>query len=132
VIHDTGNVLYGGRASPAGADFGDAIAARAVWLCGKLTSKHRSMLKIFVAPHKKGDANTRRGFAVYKVVKLLAEQPQQVYRATDIADLTGVSMGILTLALNTLGEAGIIEYESPSRDIDGQVATGWAQYRLVN
>jgi hypothetical protein len=60
------------------------------------------MLKIFVAPHKKGDANTRRGFAVYKVVKLLAEQPQQVYRTRGIADLTGVSMGILTLALCTL------------------------------
>ncbi len=25
--------------TPAGADFGDAIAARAVWLCGKLTLK---------------------------------------------------------------------------------------------
>jgi len=118
--------------TPAGADFGDAIAARAVWLCGKLTSKHRSLLKIFGAPHKKGDAKTRRGLAIYRVVKLLAEQPQQVYRTTDIADLTGVSMGILTLALNTIGQAGIIEYESPSRDIDGQVATGWAQYRLVN
>lgn len=117
--------------TPAGADFGDAIAARAVWLCGKLTSKYRSLLKIFGAPHKKEDAKTRRGLAIYRVVKLLAEQPQQVYRTTDIADLTGVSTGILTLALNAIGQAGIIDYESPFRDIDGQVATGWAQYRLV-
>lgn len=118
--------------TPAGADFGDAIAARAVWLCGKLTSKHRSLSKIFGAPHKKGGAKTRRGLAIYRVVKLLAEQPQQVYRTTDIADLTSVSMGILTLALNTMGEAGIIDYESPFRDIEGQIATGWAQYRLVD
>jgi DNA-binding IscR family transcriptional regulator len=66
------------------------------------------------------------------VVKLLAEQPEQVYRTTDIADLTSVSMGILTLALNTLGEAGIIDYESPHRDKNGQPVTGWAQYRLMN
>lgn len=116
----------------AGADFGDAIAARAVWLGGQLTSKYRSMLKIFGGTNRKGDAKTRRGFAVYKVVKLLAEQAEQVYRAADIADLTGVSTGILTLALNSLGQAEIIDYESPQRDIDGQVATGWAQYRLVN
>jgi hypothetical protein len=69
---------------------------------------------------------------VYKVVKLLAEQAEQVYRAADIADLTGISTGILTLALNTMGQAEIIDYESPQRDIDGQVATGWAQYRLVD
>ncbi len=118
--------------TPAGADFGDAIAARALWLSGKLTSKQRSMLRIFGPPHKKGDAKTRRGFSVYRVVKLLAEQPDQVYRTTDIADLTGVTMGILTLVLNSIGPAGIVDYESPSRDIDGRVATGWAQYRLVN
>jgi hypothetical protein len=118
--------------TPAGADFADAVAARALWLSGKLTSKHRSMLKIFGPPQKKGGAKTRRGFSVYRVVKLLAEQPDQVYRTTDIADLTGVTMGILTLALNSIGPAGIIDYESPSRDIDGRIATGWAQYRLVN
>jgi len=93
---------YAVEKTPAGAAFGDAIAARAVWLCGKLTSKYRSMLKIFGAPHKKGDAKTRRGFAVHRVVKLLAEQPEQMYRTTDIADLTGVTMGILTVALNSL------------------------------
>ena len=36
----------------AGADFGDAIAARAMRLCGRLTSKYRSLLRIFGASHK--------------------------------------------------------------------------------
>jgi DNA-binding transcriptional ArsR family regulator len=118
--------------TPAGADFGDAIAAHAVWLCGRLTSRYRSMLRIFRAPQRSAGAKTRRGFAVYRVVKLLAEQPEQGYRATDIADLTSISMDILTLALNTLGEAGIIDYESPHRDRDGRPVTGWARYRLLN
>ena len=135
VVNETDGVAsspFAFEKTAAGADFGDAIAARAVWLGGQLTSKYRSLLRIFGGTNRKGDAKTRRGFAVYKVVKLLAEQAEQVYRAADIADLTGVSTGILTLALNTMGQAEIIDYESPQRDIDGQVATGWAQYRLVN
>lgn len=118
--------------TPAGADFGDAIAARALWLCGKLRSRYRSLLRIFGAPHKNGAAKARRGFAVYRVVKLLAEQPERVYRKTDIADLTGVSMNVLVLALNTLGRAGAINYESPQREKGGRRTTGWAQYRLRN
>lgn len=118
--------------TPVAADFGDALAARALWLSGKLTSKYRSMLKILGGPQKKGNAKARRGFVVYKVVKLLAEQPEHVFRATDVADLTGISATILWLALNTMAEAGTIDYESPCRDKDGHTPTGWAQYRLAN
>ncbi len=118
--------------TPVAADFGDALAARALCLSGKLTSKYRSMLKIFGGPQKKEDATARRGFVVYKVVKLLAEQPENVFRTTDVADLTGISATILTLALNTIAEAGTIDYESPYRDKDGHTPKGWAQYRLVN
>ena len=118
--------------TPAGADFGDPIAARAVWLGGRLTSKYRSMLRIFGAPQRSGSAKIRRGFAIFSVVKLLAEQPDQTFRLTDIADRTGVSTGVLTLALNTMGQTGTIDYQSPHRDKDGRFATGWAQYRLMD
>lgn len=111
--------------TPVAADFGDALAARALWLSGKLTSKYRSMLKIFGGPQKNEDAKSRRGFVVYKVVKLLAEQPENVFRTTDVADLTGISATILTLALNTMAEAGTIDYESPCRDKDGHTPKGW-------
>jgi len=65
--------------TPAGENFGDAIAARTLWLCGKLTSKYKSTLRIFGSPNRSGTAKTRRGLAVYRVVMLLAEQPEQVY-----------------------------------------------------
>jgi DNA-binding IscR family transcriptional regulator len=135
VANETDGVASGPFAfakTSAGADFGDAIAARALWLCGKLTSKYRSMLRIFGSPQRSSTAKTRRGFAVYRVVKLLAEQPDQVYRTTDVADLTSISMDVLSLALNTMGQAGVIDYEAPQRDKNGQTTTGWAQYRLLN
>ena len=65
--------------TPAGESFGDAIAARTLWLCGKLTSKYKSTFRIFGGPNRSGTAKTRRGLAVYRVVMLLAEQREQVY-----------------------------------------------------
>jgi len=118
--------------TPAGKDFGDAIAARALQLSGKLTSRYRSMLRVFGATNKPRNARSRRGFAVYKVIKLLAENPRKIYRKADIAECTGLPVPVLCLALNSLGQAGIIDYESSYREKNGRRLTGWAQYRLVD
>ena len=135
VVNETGGQVPGPFAfakTAAGADFGDPIAARALWLSRRLTSKYRSMLRVFGGTNKSEGAKTRRGYAVYKVVKLLAANPQQMYRKTDISELTNISTRVISLVLNALGPAGVINYESPQRERGGQVTTGWAQYSLVN
>jgi hypothetical protein len=118
--------------SSVGSDFADAIAARALWLSRKLSSRYGSMLRIFGATQKGANAKTRRGFAVYKVAKLLAEHPKKTYRRADIAKCTGLSDNLLNRALNTMGHAGVIEYESPYREKNGIKTTGWARYRLID
>jgi hypothetical protein len=117
---------------PIGEDFGDAIAARALKLSGKLTSRHRSMLRIFGSTHKAKDTRSRRGFAVYKVIKLLIQNPGQEYRVIDIGEQTELPRTLLSHALNSMGSAGIIDYESPYRDRGRKKTRGWAEYRLID
>jgi hypothetical protein len=118
--------------TPAGEDFGDAIAARALRVSRKLSSRYRSMARIFGGTNKSKKAKLRKGFAVYKVVKLLAQNPRKEYRALDIEVETKLPTKALSDTLNSLGDAGIIDYESPYRDKAGKRATGWAEYRLID
>ena len=70
--------------TPAGEDFGDAIAARALALSRKLTSRYRSIARIFGGTNKSKTVKIRKGFVVYKVIRLLVQNPRKEYRALGI------------------------------------------------
>lgn len=81
----------------------------------------------------------RRPLAVFKVVEFLIKHSGNL-RTMDIAEgLVGqVGDTAVSSILNNLGDdekgqgAGIIHYESPSRDIQGKSASGLSKYGLIN
>lgn len=121
-------VLY--AKSDAGADFGDALVVRALTLSERLNSKYKSMLTIFGAAQKLSSAKTRRGYAVYKIIKELVTNPQKEYRAIDLEDIIELPRQVLSETLNSLGKTGVIDYKSHHRDILGKKERGWALYSL--
>lgn len=120
------------RKTSAGQDLGDAVVALAIRASRMLDSKYKSMWKIFGSARKHIDSNTRRGYKIYQVIKLLAQNLTKVYTETDLEDMTGYQRSTLSYILNGLGFAGIIDYQSPSRFINGKLTRGWAISRLVN
>ncbi|MBI4038974.1 hypothetical protein HY384_03375 [Candidatus Daviesbacteria bacterium] len=72
----------------------------------------------------------RRPSAVFKVIEFLI-QNQKVYRSTDIKEgLEGqINRTTIFEILNNLGQAGIIDYDSPDRYVKGQKAKGYTQSR---
>lgn len=71
----------------------------------------------------------RRQLGVYYVVKFLIENEGN-HRSADISvALDGIlSDGLIHIVLNTLSEAGIIDYESPLRDVNGARPKGFVKY----
>jgi len=72
----------------------------------------------------------RRPLGLFKVVEYLVNNPRFHRRQ----DLAGAFQGkiddtVISSILNSLGYAGIIDYESPERDIQGERARGWATRR---
>lgn len=74
----------------------------------------------------------RRQLAVFYIVQYLVENDNSPLRFIDIKKALGdkVSQQTLSGVLNSLGQAGIIDYESPNRDIDGHRAKGYVFYAL--
>jgi len=120
----------------AGEDFGDPAACLGIRLVNKLIKlkqkpKYYSLFKILGTPNKKGEAKYRRGYVVYEIVKLLVENKNEELRRIDIIEeLPELNKKVISNCLNSLGEAGVIDYKSPYRDIKGKRAKGWAKYRL--
>lgn len=117
-----------------GEDFGDAIAARGTYLVNKLSKKKNSpnfhsLWRVLSAAQKSKEATQRRGFAVYKIIKLLYQNPKDEFREKDVVEETGLSQHVCFKVLNSLGKAGIIDYKSPQRDVKGGRAKSWAKYR---
>lgn len=75
----------------------------------------------------------RRPTAVFKVIRFLIENPG-IHRETDIEEGLNKQEGrsVLSKILINLGDAGIIDYDSSSKDIGGDRARGWSTYRLSN
>ncbi len=116
----------------AGEDFGDAIAASAVGLSTMLTSSYKSMQRIFGSGNKNKEAKSRSGYNVYVIIKTFAQNPKKIFTLAELVEITGLSKNLLSEKLNTLGFYGIIDYESPDRDIRGKRARGFAEYRLAS
>ncbi len=133
---DTGSgsmIAYG--KTDAGADFGDALAALACMAVNRLDgdaqrSRYVTMNRILGAPYKSMPAAHRHGYAIYKVVKLLVENPDKDFRVTDFIAHTELNDTTLGYALNILGNFGVISYYSPYRDVHGKRASGWAVVKV--
>ena len=102
-----------------------------VYRAGESDIPHRydSMWRLIGAVHSK--TVQRRPLAVFKIVEFL-NQNQGSHRTTDIEEgLTGqIDDNIVSVVLNSLGDAGVIDYHSPHRDIQGKRAQGWSRYGL--
>lgn len=118
--------------SDVGEDFGDCLAARALLLSQQLNSRYKSIWRIFGFANKPKDARTRKGYAVYKIIKELGTHPKKIYTASDLEAITQLPMEVLSKSLHSLGEAEIIDYESPFKEIKGKRVKEWANYILVN
>lgn len=73
----------------------------------------------------------RKPLAVFRVVEFLIQNPKP-HRALDIQEelKEHAGHGSISLLLNCLGEAGVITYDSPDREIGGRRTRGWSRYGL--
>ncbi len=112
----------------AGRDFGEPLAALACMLVNELAGKvhYASMRRLLGHASKPPTAIHRHGYAVYKIIKLLAENPDTDFRCADITEQTELGDKAISDALNSLGEAGFIHYYSPHREICGVWQSGWS------
>lgn len=119
----------------AGADLGDptvCIGTKLVNELDRMKIKYKSLWRIIGTPIKRKDAEYRRGYAVYEVIKLLAENRNSEFRHGDIIEeLKELDDIVISSLLNELGYAGVISYESPQKDLEGKRARGWASYELI-
>ncbi len=133
---DTGSdsVLAYGK-TDAGADFGDALAALECMAVNRLDSSLQrprfvSMLRALGAANKDINGKHRRGYAVYKTIKLLAENPDNDFKALDVSEITELNRSVTSCVLNNLGRSGVIYYYSPHRDVGGKTQSGWSVLRV--
>ena len=88
-----------------------------------------SMWKLLGTSHSRTE--NKRQFAVYNIVKFLREN-SGYYRTTDLAVALSDKVDLRTVGkvLDSLGESGVIGYESPTREVNGARAKGWSTYCL--
>ena len=89
------------------------------------------MQRILGTSRKRNNTKCGRGYLTYKITELLAKNPDSEFRCKDIVkELRGeLEPKSISIILNSLGEIGVIGYESPYREIKGKRATGWIVYR---
>ncbi|MBI2583567.1 MAG: helix-turn-helix transcriptional regulator, partial [Candidatus Aenigmarchaeota archaeon] len=117
----------------AGADFGEPLAALATALVNRMDSAKKkprfiSMQRIISMPNTRGKHS--HGYAVYRIIKLLAENQGKELGCADITEQTGLNETVVSYTLTDLGKAGMIEYYSPKRDVGGSSARGWSVVRI--
>ena len=120
--------------SEAGHDLArPLVVAGAEWIrwAGNSDIQHKydSMWKVLGAVASKTE--NRRPLAIYRIVEYLVRN-RGYHRLHDLIEEFGgrINDGVISNIMNSLGDAGIIDYESPSRDVQGVRARGWATYRL--
>lgn len=112
----------------AGEDFGNPLVARGTYVVNELAKrriKNSSLWKLLGAFNKNTVARYRSGYTRYKIIKFLSEHPKEEFRKTDLVQaLPELDDIVISDTLNSLGEAGVIDYYS-SR------GSGWSEYTLV-
>ncbi|MBI2022817.1 hypothetical protein HYS97_03145 [Candidatus Daviesbacteria bacterium] len=91
--------------------------------------RYDSMVRILGGLHSKNDQ--LKPDAVYRIIRFLIDHPGN-QRRIDIATETGLAEERVTDLFDDLSVAGIIDFQSPSRDIEGNVSRGWSIYRPIN
>src|SRR5205814_800208 len=91
--------------------------ARKQEMAGKPFQKFDSMWKILSTLNSTGDH--RRPLAVWKTINYLANNPGK-YRKVDIQEATQIPASILTNVLISLADCGVIDYESPLKEVEGK------------
>jgi len=129
--------VTGYQKTDAGEDFGDAIVARGTYLVNRFSERRNkpnlySLWKILGGPSKSERVGHRRGYAVYKIIKLLYENEGEKLTCSEIAKEAKIATITCSHVLNDLGNVGVIDYKSPYRDIEGKRAKGWARYKVRN
>jgi Mn-dependent DtxR family transcriptional regulator len=118
----------------AGRDFGDPTAALGISFVNELIESGkdtpRALLRILDDIVKPDGTSFRRGFLVYKIIELLANNPDpdRGFSRYEVARRLELNEMAISSALNSLGESEMIDYHSPQRDVDGKRAKGWAKY----
>jgi len=119
----------------AGRDFGDPIVAMGTYTVNEITKrkpKYSSLWRLLGSAPKSPETRYRAGFTRYKIIKFLSENPTEEFRREDIIlALSQLDDTAISNALNSLGEAGAIDFYSPYRDVRGEKVCGWAEYILV-
>ena len=94
--------------------------------------KHDSMWRVLGS----FDSSTekRRQIAVYKIIKFLVENDNKQYRNQDILDALKEDINPQTIkfVLNSLGNSGIINYESKGLESQGKKEKGFVTYSLAD
>jgi len=102
-----------------------------VFRAGQSSIGHKfdSMWRVIGAIESKTDR--RRPWAVFKVVEFLIQHLGRNRRMDLEDELAGQIDGcVVSSVLNNLGNAGLIDYLSPDREIEGKKAKGWSRYKL--
>ena len=125
--------VYAYEKTGAGSAFGDSAATLGIAFVNKLVELEKpapwSLLRIFGASNKSEDASFRRGFLVYKIIELLANNPDIEFNSSDIMRQTGLTFSnAISPTLFLLGKSGMIDYVSPYRESGGEHGS-WALFK---
>ena len=101
--------------------------AEARSLEGKKPPKFDSMWRIIGPVNSTTDQ--RRPLAVYDTIDFLIHNPGR-YRPVDLQDSTHLSQGTLDSVLSSLGNCGVIDYETPKIEREGKSAINWSVYEV--
>jgi hypothetical protein len=120
----------------AGFDIGDPSVALGTYIVNKLhregRTKYSSLWRVVSTPSRQGGAGYGRSYVIYRLVKFFAENRRDKFRWTDIQEeFRELGARSISRALNRLGEIGVIDYESYSRDVGGGRARDWSSYELL-
>lgn len=116
-----------------GRDLGDPIAARGIWVVNKLYeigAKYCTMWKILGAISKQITHEFRRWYVMFEVIRFLAENHEVKITITDLSRILKLS-DVAPRTIRELGEMGLINYHSVSKEREGKTPRGWSRYRLI-
>jgi DNA-binding transcriptional ArsR family regulator len=106
----------------AGTDIADPLVARGTHLVNMISKKNpkfSSMLRLWGAPQKTPIAEHGAGYRRFRLIELLSENPKDKFRREDILkELPEFDEKVISVTLRNLGDAGFIDYFSPSRGYD--------------
>jgi len=119
----------------AGEDFGDPLVALGTYTVNRIRkegAKYASLQRLLGSPTKSPNAPCRAGYTTFMIVRFLANNSDEEFRKEDIlAELPELNRGTISSTLIRLGNAGIIKYTTPVREIEGKKPRGFVNYTLV-